>query len=57
MGKNTIGTETTQSLASAVPKILERAKHSFFALPNPLSCSVMNKICLNQRLTSGTIYL
>ena len=22
--------------------------HSFFALPNPLSCSVMNKICLNQ---------
>ena len=28
--------------------ILERAKHSFFALPNPLSCSVMNKICLNQ---------
>ena len=33
------------------PKIvmaLERAKHSFFALPNPLSCSVMNKICLNQ---------
>ena len=28
---------------------LERAKHSFFALPNPLSCSVMNKICLNQK--------
>ena len=28
--------------------VLERAKHSFFALPNPLSCSVMNKICLNQ---------
>ena len=27
--------------------VLERAKHSFFALPNPLSCSVMNKICLN----------
>ena len=26
--------------------VLERAKHSFFALPNPLSCSVMNKICL-----------
>ena len=23
---------------------LERAKHSFFALPNPLSCSVMNKM-------------
>ena len=22
----------------------ERAKHSFFALPNPLSCSVMNKM-------------
>ena len=21
---------------------------AFFALPNPLSCSVMNKICLNQ---------
>ena len=28
--------------------VLERAKHSFFALLNPLSCSVMNKICLNQ---------
>ena len=28
--------------------VLERAKHRFFALPNPLSCSVMNKICLNQ---------
>ena len=28
--------------------VLERAKHNFFALPNPLSCSVMNKICLNQ---------
>ena len=28
--------------------VLERAKHSFFALPNPLSCSVMNKISLNQ---------
>ena len=27
---------------------MERAKHSFFALPNPLSCSVMNKISLNQ---------
>ena len=25
------------------------AKHNFFALPNPLSCSVMNKICLNQQ--------
>ena len=30
--------------------VLERAKHNFFALPNPLSCSVMNKICLNQAL-------
>ena len=28
--------------------VLERAKHSFFALPNPLWCSVVNKICLNQ---------
>ena len=28
--------------------VLERAKHSFLALPNPSSCSVMNKICLNQ---------
>ena len=28
--------------------VLERVKHSFFALPNPLSCSVMNKVCLNQ---------
>ena len=27
--------------------VLERVKHSFFALPNPLSCSVMNEICLN----------
>ena len=30
--------------------VLERAKHSFFALPNPLSCSVMNKMCLNQMI-------
>ena len=40
--------------------VLERAKHSFFALPNPLSCSVMNKICLNQRfwiITITTIWL
>ena len=28
--------------------VLETAKHSSFPLPNPLSCSVMNKICLNQ---------
>ena len=28
--------------------VLERAKHSFFALPKPLSCSVMSKICPNQ---------
>ena len=28
--------------------VMERAKHSFFVLPLPLSCSVMNKICLNQ---------
>ena len=27
--------------------VLERAKHRFFALPNPLSCSLMNEICLN----------
>ena len=33
--------------------VLERAKHSFFALPNPLSCSVMNKICLNQTFMLG----
>ena len=30
--------------------MLERVKHSFFALPNPLSCSVMNKICLKGRI-------
>ena len=29
--------------------VLEKAKHSCFALPNPLSCCVTNKICLNQR--------
>ena len=28
--------------------LLEGAKHRFFALPNPLLCSVMNKLCLNQ---------
>ena len=28
--------------------VLERAKHSFVAQPNPVSSSVMNKICLNQ---------
>ena len=30
--------------------VMERDKHtcSYFALPNPLLCSVMNKICLNQ---------
>ena len=40
--------------------VLERAKHSFFALPNPLSCSVMNKICLNQYIDptiSGVLQL
>ena len=37
--------------------VLERAKHSFFALPNPLSCSVMNKICLNQRGAKEAIYI
>ena len=35
--------------------VLERAKHSFFALPNPVSCSVMNKICLNQALAKRHI--
>ena len=33
--------------------VLERAKHSFFALPNPLSRSVMNKICLNRILLTA----
>ena len=27
---------------------LGEGKHSFLALPNALSCSVMNKICLNE---------
>ena len=27
---------------------MERVKHRFFALPNRLSCSVMNKICVSQ---------
>ena len=36
--------------------VLERSKHSFFALPNPLSCSVMNKICLNQVLISDLVF-
>ena len=31
-------------------QVLTNQVHSFFALPNPLSCSVMNKICLNQVL-------
>ena len=35
-----------QSVRSSVP-VSVRA-HSFFALPNPFSCSIMNKICLNQ---------
>ena len=41
---------------------LERGKHSFFALPNPLSCSVMNEIGLNQErkdsitVNSGTLF-
>ena len=30
--------------------VLERAKCSLFALSNSLSCSIMNKICLNQIL-------
>ena len=36
-------------------KYMERTKHSCFALPNCLSCSVTNKICLNQtvQLHSG----
>ena len=37
--------------------VLERAKHSFFALPNPLSCSVMNKICLNQVVLCRLYYI
>ena len=37
-----------KQIICACVSVLERAKHSFFALPNPLSCSVMNKICLNQ---------
>ena len=28
----------------------ERAKHSFSALPDPLSCFVMSKLCLNQEM-------
>ena len=28
--------------------VTERAKYSFFALPDPLSCFVTNKICLNK---------
>ena len=45
---------------------VERAKHKFFALPDPLSCFVMNEICLNQmychdlevmRLNPGSIKL
>ena len=31
-------------------QIMERAKHSFLLSPIPLSCLVMNKICLNQIL-------
>ena len=37
-----------RNMGSTMKRPLERAKHSFFALPNPLSCPVMNKICLNQ---------
>ena len=37
--------------------VLERAKHSFFALPNPLSCSVMNKICLHKLYGQKIWYL
>ena len=29
---------------------MERAKHSFLLCPIPLSCLVINKICLNQDL-------
>ena len=35
-------------MCMSVCVFLEKAKHRVFALPNPLSCSVMNKICLNQ---------
>ena len=34
--------------------VLERAKHSFFALPSPLSCSVMNMFKPNIRKELGT---
>ena len=37
--------------------VLERAKHRFFALPNPLSCSVMNKMCLKQTPKRGNILI
>ena len=36
--------------------VLERANIVFFALPNPLSCSVLNKICLNlYNISKGTL--
>ena len=28
-------------------KKIEKAKHTYCALPDPLSCFVINKICLN----------
>ena len=37
--------------------VLGRAKHSFFALPGPFSCFVINKICLNQSCTIGFLFL
>ena len=44
-----------QGITKRMPYILcssktkERSKHSYFALPNPLSCFIINDICLNQR--------
>ena len=37
--------------------VLERAKHSFFALPNPLSRSAMNKICLRFKTQTQTPWI
>ena len=42
-------TLSIQQIICACVCVLERANHSFFALPNLLPCSVMNKICLNQK--------
>ena len=45
-----------KEISGVIQKLLmERYKHSFFALPNAVLCSVNNKICLTLKVPDTTI--